>query len=485
MKKHLQIVFVLFLFQASVNSQDLNKCKIDFFLLESQKESLGPRDEGKEFLINIHKFPNYSMIGSPSKSKEELQRELAEKLKDNQDYNKNNSTLRDSLIDYYSSQINKTGVTLIWWEKKRQINESEQKEYKKRIREYDRKASFGFYDLPNRGGRAYGKNWDPSIPRPEYINDSTLIVKNNEIWVREIKIVPANVPLFWIQDKDSSLKVTYNNEKYFLPVGVQPFFDPYRFQNSSLILRNESGSAFSNIWTKFSFIVDNKYKLSIDNYLFLGGIDKSREIFYDKKKLQKVNEFLETLKSKRLIIEYQNEIIKYPKILKSIFDYNTQTLAINIEINGEEKNLVFEGKKDMNSVLKITFDLPIYDQDCYNQKILEFNNIKLNSDYFNNPALKKTLLSALESSPEWMNFKIGKVILTNKSQWTIVINKYTGLKESRFMFADVYFTSTIDNKCYFQKDVYFNQKADPIDGFIYSIFVSVPQSFQQYPCNLK
>ncbi len=84
-----------------------------------------------------------------------------------------------------------------------------------------------------------------------------------------------------------------------------------------------------------------------------------------------------------------------------------------------------------------------------------------------------------------MNFKIKKVILTNRSQWTFVINKYTGLKESRFMFADVYYTSTIDNKCYYQKDVYFNQKADPIDGFIYSIFVSVPQSFQQFPCNLN
>jgi len=59
------------------------------------------------------------------------------------------------------------------------------------------------------------------------------------------------------------------------------------------------------------------------------------------------------------------------------------------------------------------------------------------------------------------------------------------VKESRAMLADVYVTSNINGKCYYQAEVYFSQKADPIDGFVYSIFVSVPQTLQPYPCNLK
>jgi hypothetical protein len=111
--------------------------------------------------------------------------------------------------------------------------------------------------------------------------------------------------------------------------------------------------------------------------------------------------------------------------------------------------------------------------------------LKLKPDQKNDPALKKTLLIAIESSPEWINYKIEQLILTNESYWTIVTNKYTGLKESRFMYADVYVSSSKNGKCYYQKEVYFTQKIDPFGNFVYSMFVSVPQTLQPYPCSLK
>ena len=83
------------------------------------------------------------------------------------------------------------------------------------------------------------------------------------------------------------------------------------------------------------------------------------------------------------------------------------------------------------------------------------------------------------------DFQVVRLIMTDKSRWAIVTNRYTGLRESRFMLADVYVKSKVSGKCYLQQEVYFSQGADPFDGFIYSTFVSVPQTLQPYPCDLK
>jgi len=479
-----------------VFGQDFNECKVDFFLLESQ-ESFSTDDNGREYVIISDNLPDYEIKNKPTKTLEEIKSELSEKLKDNKDYNKNNPVVRDSLVDYYSELAHNVGVNIIWWEKWRETTEDELKEYKKRIKAYDKQASNGFHNLPG-VGTGYGKYWDPSIPKPEVIDENTQI-RNNTLYQRKQKRIRDDLPLFWIQPKDSAFVFQYDRDyrEYTFPIGATPVFDFASYKTSSFVLRNEKQGNYSSMWKLLAFIVDNKHKLAMYNFKFNQGQyaptkDYSIDIFYDKKKLTKIDEFLTSLKSKELVIQADGEEFINPSITD--ISFNLKALNISFASDGKSYTKEFEGYPDPNyrydngwtdRRAKQIYNFPIYYTDCYNKKLENFNNLTLRNDYINDHALKKQLNNALTSSPEWLNYSIEKVILTNKSQWVIVTNRYTSIKESRFILADVYAKSTKTGKCYLQKEVYFSQKLDPLGEYVYSIFVSVPQTMQPYPCNLK
>jgi hypothetical protein len=300
------------------------------------------------------------------------------------------------------------------------------------------------------------------------------------------KNIPNNTPVFLLQPKDGNETVT-NYSQY--PIGLSPLFSLSEFANSKIVLSKVQNQ-------QLDFVIDDKYKLSIYHFYykesFKASIDKSLDIFYDNKKLNKINEFLSSLKLVNLVIQKQGEEYLNPKIDSFYFYFDS--LTIKFSSNGIELKKTFLNKPDASfeyddawpfSRAKKVFNLSIYYSDCYSKSLETFNSLTLSKDAINDPVLKQKLLTALKESPDWFNFTIEKVILTNKSQWVIITNKYTGLKENRFLLADAYVKSTINNKCYYHKDLYFSQKADPVDGFIYSIFVAIPQTLQPYPCNLK
>jgi hypothetical protein len=477
-------------------SQDFNECKVDFFLLESQ-ESFDYGDNGKEYVLILDNVPNYEVLERPGQTLKEAQDELSSKLKDNLDYNKNNPIVRDSLIKYYTELEHKIGANIIWWEKVRNATEDESKEYKKRLKAYNKKVIYCFQTFPD-GSRGYGNYWDPSIPKPEFI-DSNTIVKNDIIFRKNQKRIRDDFPIFWIQSKDSSLVFIYkdDNREYNFPVGTTPIFDLFPYKNSKFILSNEKQGIHSSMWKLLVFIVDDKYKLAMYNFKFNPGQyeptkDYSIDILYDKKKLAKIDEFLSSLKSKELVIQTDGEEFINPTI--SDISFNLNAITISFTSNGESFTKEFEGYSDPNYHYdsgwpdrrsKQIYNFPIYYTDCYSKKLEDFNTLNLRGNYINDPKLKNQLFNALTSSPDWLNYSIEKVILTINSQWVIVTNKYTGLKESRFVYADVYVKSNKTGKCYLQKDVYFTQKLDPFNEYVYYIFVSVPQILEPYPCNLN
>jgi hypothetical protein len=496
MKKILILIIFCF-YLNNINAQNFSDCQVDFFLLESQ-EKLSSYDYGKEYVMRINNLPDYELKDRSNKNKKELRDELNEKLRDNADYNRDNLKVKDSLIEYYSEQLHKAGINIIWWEKLRNANENEIKEYKKRQKAYYKNPSSTQLNIVQGISIPIKKTEQKSDVAPEFINDSIQIV-NIILYKRKQKIIRDDLPIFCIQGKDGVLKPVYDEERdYILPVGMTPVFVFSSYSNSTFILKNIASNIFGNE-NQIDFIV-NEEKVSLYNYKFKINQNKdnqsikdiSIDLFYDKKKLAKIDEFLTGLKSKKLVVQSDGEEFINPLISSFKFDYNS--LDISFSINGKIYSKRFEGIKDPNfrynnsdqeQIEKTVFDLPIYYSDCYIKSSSQFNNLKLRSDFINNPDLKKKLEDAVSSSSQWLNYEIVGVILTNKSQWTILTNKYTGLKESRFLFADVYFRNTMNDKCYYQEDVYFTQKADVMQGFVYSMFVSSPQSFQPYPCNLK
>lgn len=493
--KALSLTVIIFGFN-QVFGQDFNKCKVEFFLLESQ-ESFNTDNNGREYVLISDNIPDYEIKNKSTKTLQEIRSERTEKLKDNEDYNKNNPVVRDSLIEYYSELAHNVGVNIIWWEKWREATEGELKEYKKRIKDYNKQASNGFHNLSG-GNTAYGKNSEASIPKPEVIDENTQI-RNTTLYQRKQKRIRDDLPLFWIQPKDSAFFFQYNPDtrEYTFRIGATPVFDFAPYKNSSFVLRNEEQGNYSSMWELLTFIVDDEHKLAMHKFKLNQGqyeptMDFSVNIFYDKKKLAKIDEFLNSLKLKELVIQADGEEFINPTITN--ISFNLKSLNISFTSNGKSYSKEFEGYSDPNyrydsgwpdRRAKQIYNFPIYYTDCYNKKLEDFNNLTLSGDYINDPTLKKQLYNALVSSPEWLNYSIEKVILSNKSQWVIVTNRYTGFKESRFILADVYAKSTKTGKCYLQKEVYFSQKLDLLGEYIYSFFVSVPQTMIPYPCNLK
>lgn len=477
-----------------LEAQTFQECNVDFSLLESQ-ETFDSHDNGREYVLNMKSVPDYHIESVPKQTYEELIAELTEKLKDNRDYNKGNQHVQDSLLAHYNEMACRTGVMLFWWERLRPATEEELKQFERRTKEYEKKASVGFHDIPG-GGTDYGKYWDSALAKPCMVDDSTK-VDAGSLYRKKQRRVRSDLPLFWTQPKDSTLRVAAEKRQYSFPIGVTPVFDFEPWKKSVFVLRNEEQGIYSSQWKKLEFLVDGVQKLTVYNFKSNQGsykptTDASVDIFYDRKKLVKIQEVLASLQSTPVVIQERGREFIRPTITGYEFNYTSVTLQVASD--GTTQSLTFNGHLDPNfnydegwpdRRARLLFDFPIYNADCYEKAIEQFKSLKLPPDAVTDAALKQKLMSAISSSPDWQDFQVVRLILTDKSRWAIVTNRYTGLRESRFMLADVYVKSKVSGKCYLQQEVYFSQGADPFDGFIYSTFVSVPQTLQPYPCDLK
>jgi len=539
---HIRLILfvILVLIIKTGKCQDFDKCKVDFFLLESQK-TFTERDIGKQFIINKAKLPSYEFVQKNNKTMQELHTELAEKINDNRDYNRNDEKIRDSLFATYRYLMEEIGLTLIWYDSVGVITKEELKEFEKSIKKevidpgtawshesttftstkfitpYELNFFLSYYGTEKSGKEINSKNCQGVVAPNDFSKTKErynqiksfpeiIFIVGQTKYKITTKTLPCKTPIFTLQQQSSQKEPQISTyltpiyyETYFIkfPIGLKPIFDLAPHLNSNIKLVALKTDKFSSTIPRdpiqLDFDVDNKYRLSVYNFRFRKVdeylIDKSLEIFYDKKKLEKIDEFLSTLKDKRLVIQENGN--EYANPVLTNLSYNLNTLTINYSFDGKEHSKTYFSRLDTKYNYdaawpnKTYFDLPIYYSDCYSEGLKTFNNLTLPNDKVNDPALKKQLLEALTTSIDWKNFIIEKVILTNNSVWTVLLNQYTGLQDSRVILADVYVKSNINEKCYYQQDVYFYQKADPIRGFIYYLYVEEPSILQPYPCNLK
>lgn len=505
MKNRLTLLLLSFISFNFLFSQEINNCKVDWKILESQ-ETFDSEDNGKEFILNLNRVPKYIIESPTNLTHDQIEKELRSKINENKERNNSDPKIADSLKKHYTELYNNAGTVIFWWENLRPANETEKKELLKRIKLHDKKSKMGFIpaNAYSNETTGYGKYWDDTIPRPEFIDNKTIIC-DGQIYIKKERKIRCDDPIFYQSYNASSLKNCAPVEKFYIPekkqynfpLGLKPLFDLTPFAKSTFVLKNESQGGTSRLWSSLNFVISDSIKISLMNYKtsqgqYLPSKDLSIDIFLEKSRVSNIHEYLTSVKNQNLVFIYEGEELLNPKIDDISYDFNS--LTFKVTSNNKPYNLIFYGTFDQNfqydegwpdKRAQMIFNLPIYKSDCYLKEIEAFNNLKLNSDQFTDPQLKSELLSAIEKSPEWANYKIQRIILTNQSRWSIVTNKYTGLKESRFLLADVYVKSTKNDNCFLVKNVYFTQKADPIFGFVYSLFVAHPHDIKKYPCNLK
>ncbi|MCX6352820.1 MAG: hypothetical protein NTX03_13325 [Bacteroidetes bacterium] len=489
----------------SIYCQDFDKCKVDFFLLESQK-SFDNLDTGKEFIILQENVPNYDFNDSFKKTPKEVENELNDKLRDNKDYNKNNLLAEDSLINHYSNLYDRIGITILWWEFVETASMDEIKQLQESIRDNkEMPIEFGryvkeyssstfvtqeeffmyvnFFQIEKSGERldeeTFGKlentviinqnfgGFEKALKRCNQIKKfpDIFMIKYGQKYRLSRKVIPAKKPIFAIQPKDSTKNIfRWNKVLYTFQIGIKPIFNLTEFINKPIVLNEVQGDP--NLITPMflKFIVDKRYKLQVINYIkedcpslefrsnkwvSKTAKNSSTDIFYNKRKLNKINEFLTELKTKSVVIQSEGVEFINPKINEIVFNFNS--ITINLTSNGKEVKKIFKAEKDPNFIYnssyperqaKTIFDLPIYYTDCYNESNKEFSNLKLPKDFLTEPSLKTLLSHSLSSNPDWSNYyAVNRIILTEQSSWRIQTNKYTGLQEKRFILADAYVTS--------------------------------------------
>jgi len=386
---------------------------VDFFILESQ-ESFRTGDNGKEFILLMDKFPDYSKRKNLKITKAQMFKERSEKLKDNQDYNKDDKKTADSLNTYYRELELEIGNTITWWEPVRQATSKDSKKTTAK-KESGLKSLIKETVNPNQTQQ--------QTKTVKESNNDTTKVENGIFYVKMTRQVRGDLPLFYVLDKQSTVRFggIFETDTYECPIGVKPIFDISEYKNSIFVLRNESQGNYDFDWKQLDFIVDDKVKISVRNFKIDQGeykpkIDKSIEILYDKKKLQKIDEFLNSLKSKNLVIVADGEEFTNPALNNLTFNPANNELKINFTNNGGTLEKSFKGVEDANyrydrsypnKRAKIIFShLPIYYTDCYNEQIKAFSNLTLRGDAINNPSLKQTLDKAMSSSTDWRNYKI-------------------------------------------------------------------------------
>jgi len=522
MKK--SILFVIAIQQLAFCSfgQSFDNCIVDFYPFKIKTE-FSSKDNGKIF--KFENFPIYETLPEPVNTKRELQIELNKKLVQNQDYNNNDKKTRDSLLIQYNNKINEFGKVIIWWEELGQMSKAESKDYRKTIKqvesgrgtvnyskyksyssdkyispeelelymwfsqveESDTKLTKDAIDrkINNKHNYWHFGSFENALKRYRQIEgfDDIVLVSNDVKYKMKTKRIPSYYPIFTLQNIEGNKVISSGiyGDIYRFPIGLLPLFNFDELENmeAEFIFQNQIPYSLQ-ILGKLDFKVGDNQKLTI--YNFNPDLDSShlKRLFFtiqDKLKLSKMDNFIQNLIGQDFIISDSPDGFIQVKAIN--FEYNSESIIMTYLQNGEEVKRSFPIHKYSD------FNLPIFQPGCYLEVLEAFNKQRIYPDYFNNPELKQKLLDAIDTSPYWMNYDIKNIIFTSKSQWMVVTNRYTGLIESRYIVADVYVKNTMNSKCYYKKDVMFKQYADPIHGFIYSIFTGSPQLLTPYPCNLK
>lgn len=525
MNKTFLTLTTIFLSLGIARSQDFSKCKIDFSLLAT-KERFSSEDKGKELVFVDKFFPKYQFVFSQKQSVMNLKSELKKKLLDNKDYNKDNLLAKDSLNQYYNNLIISQSFSKVVW-----------KEYVGDATKEELKAFNNNKKLPNNilttneyslylasiiseieENKPMGKDLEASLPDLGFnsvedalnriteikLMDAIIVLKEQKKYKIHEKNISGYDPLFIIGKTDSlsgaSLQLTivprftkYNNFTLIdIPTSQKPVFESSELKNRKIILERCSDP----FQKQMTITLDDKIETTLYNYFFnsneIGIVNKSAQLLYEKERLNRVNVLLSDLKTKKLTIKINEELFANATIENLNFLYDG--IEISFDLNGKKTSHIFNSKSDVKynyssgykraTNLSPVYNFPIYNSDCYIKQQELYDNLVLPKDKINDEQLKNKLFSSMVNSTLWMNYKIEKVILTNESVWTIETNKFTGLKQNRYLLAEVYFKSTKTGKCYYET-IYFSQKLDPLDTYTYSINMSEPELLNLFPCNLK
>ncbi len=451
-----QIFILLVLASISVNylkSQDFNKCLVDLSAINPSL-TINYKDYDKEYQLIPELIPNYKK----------------------------------------TSENN--GFELIWYQYERDLSTKEIKKYKKRLNDFRRLVLESFGSTFN----------DNATNHPWIWNDST-IVRACKLYVRKKKTIDSKLPVFFKHDgitKETSKCSPDIQEIMSLENDVYSRYDYAKGNRSNV---KESFNKIGNIpvldlleYKDFKWLYKRKsysiteggfFEVSSDSisysFFIKRNFNKAANFLWKKEQVKKINILCKVLSSNEITLIYSNDsIVKNPEVLDVVYYFDKMKLTINFNRNSKKESLdVFIINTTEKNVKYNIVKHPIYYTNCFDSTLIFFNKLTLDDDYFEDNNLKKALYNTVVFSSDWLNYKIESVILTNKSQWNIVTNKYTDLVKSRFIFADVYAKNTRTGKCFLIKDVYFSQKLDPIGIYTYSIFVASPQNFYPYPCNLK
>ncbi len=522
MKKFVPFLIALQLLVLTSFGQSFDNCNVDFYPFKIKTE-FKFKDNGKIF--KFENFPIYEYLPEPVNTNREIQIELNEILTQNQEYNNNDKKTRDSLLIHNNNKINKLGRIMVWWENLGQMSKSEIKDYKNTIKliesgrgtfkyskyktyssnKYISPEEFELYiwfsqvensdteltidaiDRRSSNKRTYTHfgSFENALKRYRQIEsfDNIILVSNGVKYTLNRERIPSYYPIFTLQQIDSNKVISSGlyGDIYRFPLGLSPIliFDELEHLEATFLFQDQIPYSLQ-VLGKLDFKVDDNQKLTIYNFNpdhDSPHLEKLSFAIQDKLKLSKMDDFIQNLIGQDFIIsDIPDEFIQVKAIN---FEYNSESIIMTYLQNGEEVKRNFPIHKYSD------FNLPIFQPDCYLDVLEAFNKQRIYPDYFNNPELKQKLLDVINISPYWMNYDIKNLIFTSKSQWMIVTNRFTGLIESRYIVGDVYAKNTMNSKCYYKKDVMFKQYADPIHGFIYSIFTGSPQLLTPYPCNLK
>jgi len=301
------------------------------------------------------------------------------------------------------------------------------------------------------------------------------IVSNGKVWGKKQFKTFTNRPFILISDKsttisDGLLKPSSKGAFEYvinLPPGVTPLDDLSKFDQKKMTLEkgieNSSG-------TICYILTDNVNKL----YLFM-TYDQAAGVLINTKLLNDNNNLRNQFKNESLVLRQGKTF--YTDIVLSEINQSKDALIFKVKTNTSEEKTIELQLKD-----KKGFKDTYYKRDCYNHSVIDFNNQTIPNDFFTDSALKTKLTQAFSKSQDWTDFELIKLILTNQSAWRQHKGQYKIVTEGRAMTAFVYVKSKTTGECLVDKEIYFYQRNDAVQGFIFPIEVASQPNLEEFPC---
>lgn len=451
------LILLLLITYGQTYSQSYDDCLYKYKKDLLPQSKISSEDEGKNFILIKNNFPNYNLVDTNSYS-------------------------------------------LIWYEFLRAPTKTELANYYDSLKLYRKNVILG-----NFNGNGYYK----TRTKPWIINDSLEIHESGVYKIKKKKISKNNIVLYFKPIFDPPITEFTSFEKDIkkgcnifsayssqlvngavrLDVGCTPIFDSTYLFKQKFTVKYSRIDLLGTLW--FSFYTSKNEKIEyafygdIENdYNYNGiGIKSVMKLFYRESAISAINKKLSEIKNNNLAL--LNSIGNFDKITidTAIFDYTTNDIILKYN---KGKDTIIKFIEVPNVWIKGNFNVALYKKDCIDQIAKNFAELKLPVSSKNDPATINNLLTVISKSPKWSNYTIQKIILTEYSDWKQYRDKWGIAIEGRALFVDVYVKDNTTNKCYLEKDVWFNQRYDILQGYIYEIEVlSYPDNLAPYPCNLK